>query len=125
VVIIPGDDIGFPSVPENLRQAVIEPSAVGVAGHQPDLVGRNPEPFPDDPREARLVALPRRHRPQDDLHDVRGVDHDLGPPTRRAGVELDRSGGADAAAQAATARFRPYAREKPADVGVLERGVIP
>ena len=76
---------------------------------------------------AKLVSWPCAADivPKDDLHDARGVDHDLGPPTRRAGVELDRSGGADAAAQAATARFRPHAREKPADVGVLERGVIP
>jgi hypothetical protein len=62
--------------------------AVGVAGDQPDLLGLDPQPFADDLRKARLVALTRRHRPQHELDDAGRVDRDLSPLARRAGVEF-------------------------------------
>ena len=84
--------------------------AVGIARYQTNSVGLDPKPFGDDLREARLVALARRHRPQYQLDAARRIDCQLGPLARRAGIELDRHGNADAAAAGAPARLRPALR---------------
>src|SRR5262249_11751533 len=63
--------------------------------------------FADYLGKTRLVALTRRHRPQHEFDDARWVYRDLGALAWCPGIELDRSGNADAATAAAPARLGP------------------
>ena len=86
----------------------------------PDLAGLDAKPLADHLTKARLVPLARRHRPQHEFHDARGIDRDLGPLARCPGVELDRGGDADTAAAAASARLGS-ARLEPCPVAQFGR----
>src|SRR5215469_15428352 len=102
-----GDNPGAEAHRPRRGRAAASLHAVGIAGDQPDPVGLGPEPFGDDLREARLVALTRRHRPQYQFDLARRIDRQLGALARRTGVELDRHCDTDAAAAAAPACLRP------------------
>src|SRR5215813_10017258 len=78
-----GDDPGAKAHRPRRGRAAASLHAVGIAGHQPDPLRLDPEPFGDDLREARLVALARRHRPQYQLDGARRIDRQLGPLARR------------------------------------------
>src|SRR5207302_9375596 len=68
-----GDDPGAKAHRTRRGRAAASLHAVGIAGPQPDPLRLNPEPFRDDLREARLVALARRHCPQYQLDGARRI----------------------------------------------------
>src|SRR5215472_7670397 len=78
-----GDDPRAKAHRSRRGRAAASLHAVGIVGHQPDPLRLDPEPFGDDLREARLVALARRHRPQYQLDGARRIDRQLGPLARR------------------------------------------
>ena len=87
---------------------------VGVAGDEPHLLGGHAEPLGHELGEARLVALARRQRADDDLDAALGAHRDLRSLARRAGRDLDVVGDADAAVAAALARLARAAPGNPA-----------
>src|ERR1700757_1008337 len=78
-----GDNPGAKAHRTRRGRAAASLHAVGIAGHQPDPLRRNPEPFGDELREARLVALARRHCPQYQL-DRCQTDRSSARPARAA-----------------------------------------
>jgi hypothetical protein len=74
-----GDNPGAEAHRPRRGRAAASLHAVGIAGDQPDPVGLGPEPFGDDLREAGLVALTRRHRPEYQFDGARRIDRQLGP----------------------------------------------
>ena len=83
----------------------------GVVGDIVDAVERHAEPFGDELREARLMALAGGHGAHHQLDPAFGKDGDLGALARRAAGDLDIIGDADAAQPAAARAPRRGAPE--------------
>ena len=83
----------------------------GVVRDVVDAVERHPEPFGDELRKARLVALPRGHRPHHQLDPALGQDRDLGALARHPRGDLDIVGDTDPAPFAAPPRLGSPGRE--------------
>ncbi len=75
------------------------------SGDDPHFLERHAEPFVDQLREARLVALTVRHRADDDVDPAVALDGDFGAFARLPGGGVDIVGDGDAAVFAALARF--------------------
>ncbi len=86
-------------------RAAADRDPVGVAGDEAHAVERHAEPFGDQLRERRLVALALRHGADEDLDLALGQYRHLGLLARRAGRGVDIVGDADAAAFAARPRL--------------------
>ncbi len=86
-------------------RAAADRDEVGIAGDEAHALDRHAEPFVDELREARLVALALRHDADDEIDKAVGRHRDLGLLARHAGGDIDVIGDADAAIFAALARL--------------------
>ena len=98
--------------------------AIGVVGDEIDAVEGHAEPFGQELREARLVALAAIHRAEHQFDPALGADRDLGALARRAAGAFDVIGDADAAQLAAPLRLGA-ARRKAVAIGEAQRRVQP
>ena len=89
---------------------------LGVSGEEAHLRHAYAQPLGDELREAGLVALAGRQRPEHDIDSALRTYEDFGALARCAGVELHVVAQADAAQPAALARGRA-ARLEPRPVG--------
>ena len=94
--------------------------AIGVAGHQPNAIRRNAEPFAEQLGKARFVALAARQGADDHLYCAFRMHCDLGTFVRRAALRFDIVTKPDAAPSAAVRRLCP-ARGKTVPIGQCQR----
>ena len=92
-------------------RAAADRHPVGVAGDEPHTVERYAEPFGHQLRKAGFVALPVRHRADDDFDNALRQHRHFGAFARRAGRGIDVIGDADAAVSAAPCGLGPPGRE--------------
>ena len=98
------DDGAEPHAAAGMRAAA-DRDPVGVAGDEAHALDRHAEPFGDELREARLVALALRDDADDELDEAVGRHGDLGLLARHAGGDVDVIADADAAIFAALLRL--------------------
>src|SRR6202035_1680354 len=91
--------------------AAADGNAIGIAGDEAYAFDRHAEPFDDQLRKARLVALALRGDADDQFDEVFGRNGDLGFLARHAGGDIDVIADADAAALAAFLGFGAAALE--------------
>jgi hypothetical protein len=90
--------------------------AGGVAGDEAHAIGRHPEPFAEQLRKARLMALAARQSADDHLDNAFRVYRNLGTFLRRAALRLDIGADPDAAPPA-TRLGLGAARREPVPIG--------
>ncbi len=106
------DDARHPHRAAGMRPAASR-DRIRVTGDQTHALERDAEPFGDELREARLVALATRQRADHDVDEAVQRDRDLGALARNSAGQLDIVGDADAAQLPVPARTRACASQSP------------